>query len=49
VVGLGPAGTDLLGPGVADLLAAAPGRAYLRTARHPAAGSFQSVPTSDHL
>jgi tetrapyrrole methylase family protein/MazG family protein len=49
VVGLGPAGTDLLGPGVADLLAAAPGRAYLRTARHPAAAPFEGVPAFDHL
>ena len=36
VVGLGPAGTDLLGDRAARLLAV-PGRAYLRTARHPAA------------
>ena len=49
VVGLGPAGTDLLGPAVADLLAAAPGRAYLRTARHPAAARFEGVPSFDHL
>jgi tetrapyrrole methylase family protein/MazG family protein len=49
VVGLGPAGTDLLGPGVADLLAAAPGRAYLRTARHPSAARFEGVPAFDHL
>jgi tetrapyrrole methylase family protein/MazG family protein len=49
VVGLGPAGTDLLGPGVADLVAAAPGRAYLRTARHPAAARFEGVPAFDHL
>ncbi len=41
VVGLGPAGTDLLGTDVADLLAAAPGRAYLRTARHPAAAALR--------
>jgi tetrapyrrole methylase family protein/MazG family protein len=49
VVGLGPAGADLLGPGVAELLAAAPGRAYLRTARHPAAARFDGVPAFDHL
>ena len=49
VVGLGPAGTDLVSPGVADLLAAAPGRAYLRTARHPAAARFDGVPAFDHL
>ncbi len=49
VVGLGPAGADLLGPGVADLLVAAPGRAYLRTARHPAAARFEGLPAFDHL
>ncbi len=49
VVGLGPAGTELLGPGVAELVAAAPGRAYLRTARHPAAARFEGVPAFDHL
>jgi tetrapyrrole methylase family protein/MazG family protein len=36
VVGLGPAGTDLLGDATAALLAA-PGTVFLRTARHPAA------------
>ena len=36
VVGLGPAGTDLLGDASAALLAA-PGTVFLRTARHPAA------------
>jgi tetrapyrrole methylase family protein / MazG family protein len=49
VVGLGPAGTDLLSPGVADLLTTAHGRAYLRTARHPAAARFERVPAFDHL
>jgi tetrapyrrole methylase family protein/MazG family protein len=49
VVGLGPAGADLVGPGVADMVAAAPGRAYLRTARHPAAARFEGVPAFDHL
>ena len=36
VVGLGPAGSDLLGDATAALLAA-PGTVFLRTARHPAA------------
>jgi tetrapyrrole methylase family protein / MazG family protein len=49
VVGLGPASTDLLGPGVADVLVAASGRAYLRTARHPAADRFEGVPAFDNL
>ena len=51
VVGLGPAGTDLLGNDVTDQLtrAAAQGRAYLRTARHPAAGRFEGVPAFDDL
>ena len=40
VVGLGPAGTDLLGHDVAARMAVAEGRAYLRTARHPAAAAF---------
>ena len=49
VVGLGPAGADLLGNEAAARLAAAPGRAYLRTARHPAAARFEGVPAFDHL
>ena len=49
VVGLGPAGPDLVGNNVAALLAAAPGRAYLRTARHPAAAAFGDLPAFDHL
>jgi tetrapyrrole methylase family protein/MazG family protein len=49
VVGLGPAGADLLGNDVAARLAAADGRAYLRTARHPAAARFEGVPAFDHL
>ncbi len=51
VVGLGPAGTELLGNDATDLLAraAAQGRAYLRTARHPAAARFEGVPAFDHL
>ena len=49
VVGLGPAGTDLVGDNVSAQMAAAPGRAYLRTARHPAAARFEGVPAFDHL
>jgi tetrapyrrole methylase family protein/MazG family protein len=51
VVGLGPAGTDLLGNDAADQLtrAATQGRAFLRTARHPAAARFESVPAFDDL
>lgn len=49
VVGLGPAGTDLLGNDVAARLESARGRAYLRTARHPAAAPFGGMPAFDHL
>ena len=51
VVGLGPAGTDLLGIDATEQLtrAATQGRAYLRTARHPAAARFEGVPAFDHL
>ena len=51
VVGLGPAGTDLLGIDATEQLtrAATEGRAYLRTARHPAAARFEGVPAFDHL
>ena len=48
VVGLGPADTDLLGAGAAALLAQ-PGRAYLRTAHHPAAVSIDGAHTFDDL
>ena len=49
VVGLGPAGAELLGNDAATRLEAARGRAYLRTARHPAAARFEGVPAFDHL
>ena len=51
MVGLGPAGTDLLGNDATDQLtrAATQGRAYLRTARHPAAARFEGVPAFDDL
>jgi tetrapyrrole methylase family protein/MazG family protein len=48
VVGLGPAGTEQLSP-QADALVRGPARAYLRTARHPAAARYPDVPTFDHL
>ena len=48
VVGLGPAGTDLLGDAAAALLAA-PGRAFLRTARHPAATRVEGARCFDDL
>jgi tetrapyrrole methylase family protein/MazG family protein len=49
VVGLGPAGPDLVGDNAAALLTSAPGRAFLRTARHPAAAAFSDLPSFDHL
>ena len=51
VVGLGPAGTEFLGMETAAQLeeAAAEGRAFLRTARHPAAARFPGVPAFDRL
>ncbi len=51
VVGLGPAGADLLGNDAAEELtqAATEGRAYLRTARHPAADRFEGLPAFDNL
>jgi tetrapyrrole methylase family protein/MazG family protein len=48
VVGLGPAGSDLLGDATAALLAA-PGRVFLRTARHPAAASAVGARSFDEL
>jgi tetrapyrrole methylase family protein / MazG family protein len=49
VVGLGPAGPDLVTQAAVSLLAAAgeSGRAILRTARHPAAVLFAGLPTFD--
>jgi tetrapyrrole methylase family protein/MazG family protein len=49
VVGLGPAGIDLVGDNAVAHLTAAPGRAYLRTARHPAAARFGGTPAFDDL
>jgi tetrapyrrole methylase family protein/MazG family protein len=48
VVGLGPAGTDLVGPGAAELLDD-PGRTWLRTARHPAAAALEGAHTFDEV
>jgi tetrapyrrole methylase family protein/MazG family protein len=58
VVGLGPAGPDMVGDAVATLLAS-PGRTYLRTTRHPAAvladraqsfdGLYESADTFDEV
>ncbi len=48
VVGLGPAGTDFLGERAATLLAV-PGRAYLRTVRHPAAARIEGARSFDDL
>jgi tetrapyrrole methylase family protein/MazG family protein len=49
VVGLGPAGNELVGDNVTALLGAAAGRAFLRTARHPAATAFADVPAFDDV
>jgi len=51
VVGLGPAGGDLVGDNAAVLLGEAQGegRAYLRTARHPAAAGFAGLPAFDDV
>jgi tetrapyrrole methylase family protein/MazG family protein len=48
VVGLGPSGAEFLAPGVAETMARAR-RAYLRTARHPAASAFDRAASFDHL
>ena len=47
VVGLGPAGPELTGERARHLLEQAP-RAFLRTARHPAAAAFAGLPSFDH-
>jgi tetrapyrrole methylase family protein/MazG family protein len=48
VVGLGPAGTDLIGQGAVDLLRDR-GRLWLRTRRHPAAAALEGARTFDDL
>ncbi|HEY1651239.1 MAG TPA: MazG family protein [Acidimicrobiales bacterium] len=46
VVGLGPAGSDLIGHGTAELLRTS-ARTWLRTARHPAAAPLEGAHTFD--
>jgi tetrapyrrole methylase family protein/MazG family protein len=46
VLGLGPAGPELMGAGIADQLRGA-AHAFLRTRRHPAATLFDQVPSFD--
>jgi tetrapyrrole methylase family protein/MazG family protein len=48
VVGLGPAGTDLVGPGAAERLRD-PGRTWLRTGRHPATAALEGAHTFDDV
>ena len=47
VVGLGPAGSDLITAGTLALLADAP-QVFLRTGRHPSAAAFDRAGTFDH-
>jgi tetrapyrrole methylase family protein / MazG family protein len=48
VVGLGPAGTDLAGAGIAELRRD-PTSTWLRTARHPAAAALEGAHTFDDV
>jgi tetrapyrrole methylase family protein/MazG family protein len=48
VIGLGPAGPDLMTAGTLARIAAVPQR-FLRTARHPAAVAVPDAPTFDHV
>jgi tetrapyrrole methylase family protein/MazG family protein len=48
VVGLGPAGPDLVTAAALDAIAAH-GHRFLRTARHPAAALLAGAPTFDHV
>ena len=48
VVGLGPAGPDLVTQGTRDAIAAIAVR-YLRTTRHPAASVLEGSPSFDHV
>ena len=48
VIGLGPAGVDLLTTAATGLIATV-GHQYLRTARHPAAEAMPAAVTFDHL
>ena len=47
VVGLGPAGSDLITAGTTELLRTA-AQVYLRTTRHPAAAAFPDARSFDH-
>jgi tetrapyrrole methylase family protein / MazG family protein len=47
VVGLGPAGADLISARTRELIDKS-GQAYLRTSRHPAAAAFPQMSTFDH-
>ena len=47
VVGLGPAGPELLTAGTLDALASAP-VTFLRTSRHPAAAAVGAATSFDH-
>jgi len=49
VVGLGPAGADLLAEATVALIEGAGDRAFLRTARHPAATRFTTARSCDDL
>ena len=49
VVGLGPAGADLVPQASESLLHGSPGRAFLRTARHPAAEPFTAARSFDDV
>ena len=48
VIGLGPAGPDLVTTGTVAAIEARPHR-YLRTSRHPAASLLDGAPSFDHL
>jgi tetrapyrrole methylase family protein/MazG family protein len=49
VVGLGPAGVELVPRAASSLLLGAPDRAFLRTDRHPAAAAFGTARSFDDL
>ena len=50
IVGLGPAGPDLITAGTLDAInAAAPGPRFLRTSRHPAAAAFAGIQSCDDI
>src|SRR5690606_7056717 len=50
VVGLGPAGADLLTAGAVEAIAAVPpAQRFVRTTRHPAAVAVEGAASFDHL